>query len=173
MAGPELQDLSHRRTPRRGRLDRPVPLVDQHWGAQAESPEAYAVNPLSAPASTRHLRMTNMKTRDSVIIEIARDRLLANANSPEFGWIGAADFFVGSYHLGIYSKTNIQRGQICLHEPIRENFRGGWGFGHVGWIDGQPQGYSWADQKIDPTVFEIAVKTTPLTLAERKNLLKN
>jgi hypothetical protein len=77
------------------------------------------------------------------------------------------------HHLGIYKIdwTNVDRSDIAIfNNNGNENYRG-WGFGHRNLIDDQ-QGYTWAGVPIDKTVFEIAVKTSPLTPAEEKLLLR-
>ncbi len=126
-----------------------------------------------APAETRYLKMTNTEKGEFVIIEMTRSRLAEQTEQNGYGWNGRKVHNWNGHHLGIYDVTwtDNERGYIFVSFIEGKAFYRGWGFGHRSQIADQ-QGYSWNGQPIDKTVFEIAVKTTPLTSEEAKRLHK-
>ncbi|HJZ55018.1 MAG TPA: hypothetical protein VKE74_08665 [Gemmataceae bacterium] len=125
------------------------------------------------PSGIRFLRLTELAKGNFVIIEMTRERLGNRTEANGYGWIGTNDLQFKGYHLGIYDTAwkDIPQGSICVyHSGGFDGFRG-WGFGHRSFTDDQ-QGYSWDGKPTASTVFEVAVKTTPLSTDESRRLLK-
>ncbi len=133
----------------------------------------FAVLLSRVPSDIRYLKMTETYKGEFVIVEITRSRLADAAENDGYGWNGTKTHRWNGYHLGIYDMTRqqVERGGTSVYEFVdKANYRG-WGFGHRTQI-GDQQGYCWAGESIDKTVFEIAVKSTALTPDEAKHLLK-
>jgi len=114
--------------------------------------------------------MTNLEKKESVIVGMTRPRLGDETEYEGFGWNGKNMHAYNGHHLGIFNREwgNTPQGTVPL--LVQAPSCRGWGFGHRGQIDDR-QGYSWAGDPIDKTVFEIAVKTSALTPGEAKFLL--
>jgi hypothetical protein len=94
------------------------------------------------------------------------------------GWIGKRRYWNGEgietfkgHHLGVGDGDNAiprSKGSVDIGAPDTVE-ASGWGFGHHRGIDDK-QGFGWAGKEVGKTVFEISVKTTPLTEAEKKYL---
>lgn len=120
------------------------------------------------PSDIRYLRLTNMSNKEFVIIEMTKDRLGKQSDDGRVGWDGRNAFDSDAYHLGIFYKIwGVGRDETLISWP---GFRG-WGFGHGAFVNGR-QFYAWEGKNIERTVFEIAVKSEPLTEVEGKKLLK-
>jgi hypothetical protein len=123
------------------------------------------------PDTIRYLKLTNMSTKEFVVIEKTKDKLTNWSDDAEkrYGWEGRNGVDGNAHHLGIYYRVwpAVQNGDICISWPVCR----GWGFGHIHGAATQ-QAYSWDGKPIAKTVFEIAVKSDALTEAESKKLLK-
>ena len=140
------------------------------WNREVNrGPDDFAHRTSSAPEGVGYLRLTNTATGDFVIIPVAKEDLPRREEDKRYGWDGENFFEYEGHHLGIFDSTwhGGRRGEIFVCGG--PHFRG-WGFGHV-IVEGDRQGYSWAAEPIAPTVFEIAVKSGPLTKYESTKLL--
>jgi hypothetical protein len=146
------------------------------WNSDVSNPSAgYAITLAKLPESITYLRMRIDKAR-FVIIPITKDRLLVESADGRYGWQGANFLRAAGYHLGVYdtntnTNTKATRSAIGVANFGDGHDRLGWGFGHRVYVDDY-QGYSWAGVAIPKTVFEISVKSGPLTKAEQVSLLK-
>jgi hypothetical protein len=158
------------------------PEVDKSWVVMFRSadpsiwnddvnkgPDHFAKAIDLAPEDMRYLRLTNMATKEFVIVEVTKAGLGQQSGEGRYGWEGRNQFDSEAHHLGIYNRIwpAGNRGEICISWPTCR----GWGFGHSAFVNGM-QFYSWAGKEIPRTVFEIAVKSQPLTAAESKKLLQ-
>jgi hypothetical protein len=144
------------------------------WNTEANSgPDQFAIPLNRAPAGVKYLKMTDATTRQFVVIEMTRERLGSRTEQDGYGWNGTGLLTYNGHHLGIYNLDwGRVTGKVGIHFNIaaRVDYRG-WGFGHRTLVDDR-QGYSWAGEPTDRTVFEIAVKSAALTPDEAKRLLK-
>lgn len=123
------------------------------------------------PDTINHLKLTNMQTKDFVVLEITKQRLnQVTDENGRYGWEGRNHFHYNVYHLGIFNRIwPFTDGDVII---TRHGTARGWGFGDLPKGGSVTQGYSWAGKPIPKTVFEIAVKAGSLTDAESKKLLK-
>jgi hypothetical protein len=137
-----------------------------------QGPNARAIPIKDVPDQVRYLKLTNVRSKDFVVIEMTKEDLAKQADDGKIGWQGTGHYEWRAHQLGIYDRGRpaAQRGDISVCILKRQGYRG-WGFGVRGGIDDM-QGYSWAGAPIAPTVFEIAVTTGPLSPAETKKLLQ-
>lgn len=111
----------------------------------------------------KFLRLRRTDTKECVIIEISKDELGIEGEDGEFGWNGSNKFFSGGGHLGVYSGR--------LPKTVETKYaRGGWGFGHP-YGENNRQMYAWAAEPIEKTAFEISVKKSALTAAEKEAVI--
>lgn len=135
--------------------------------------ETFAVEVKKAPEKTTFLKLTNVKQNEYAIVAVTADKLLDLSDDGRYGWNGTNKFEYGGRHLGIYDKlgdATKKRGSVCVLVPGAFQGYLGWGFGHMG-----PQnvpGWTWAQDTLPSSVFEIAVTAGPLTDAEAKKVLK-
>ncbi|MDB5308871.1 MAG: hypothetical protein JWO38_3073 [Gemmataceae bacterium] len=114
-----------------------------------------------------------MAKRKYVIIEMTKDRLAGRTEQERYGWNGTNANESNARHLGIYDTAlaSTKNGLIAIYTLRAVADYGGWGFGHRMILD-DAQGYAWNGEPVEKMVFEIAVKSTPLTAEESKRLLK-
>lgn len=149
-------------------------------------PDCYAVPLAKAPENTRYVRVAKADG-DCIIIPILKQQLGRTNQKPwgrtQFIWKGSTglDTKHGAYHIGIYQlhedrprKGSGKAGCVTIHPSIC--LQSAWGFGHGGTRAAENSGptynqaYGWGDEQLGPTVFEISVKATPLTEAEKQHL---
>jgi tetratricopeptide (TPR) repeat protein len=133
----------------------------------------YAVSLSNAPEKMKYLKLTEVGKNRYVIIELAKDQLNEKVEANGYGWMGTNFFDWGGNHLGIYNiEWMAARGDILIQSPgIFKGYRG-WGFGSQHSIN-KEQGWTWNGEVLPgPTVFEISVKATDLSVEETKRLLK-
>ena len=136
----------------------------------------FALPIASAPDEIRFLKLTNVATKEFVVLEMTRAALRSRAPSGRYRWNGSAQLWDNASHLGVvdtarsaYSKDFA--GQIAVDMIQSKGAtaafgRPGWGFGSRSFVD-DVQGYAWgADKALQKTVFEIAVGRGPLTPEE-------
>jgi hypothetical protein len=136
-----------------------------------KGPDHFAKAIELAPDDTKYLKLTNTATKDFVIIPMTKARLTKMSDDGRYGWDGTNHFHYRVHHLGIFFRIwlNAADGDVMV---TRNGLAArGWGFGDI-WGHEGSQGYSWAGKPITRTVFEIAVKSKPLTDAESKKVLK-
>ncbi|MCA9179413.1 MAG: hypothetical protein KDB14_33380 [Planctomycetales bacterium] len=142
------------------------------WNSSVnEGPNRFAIPLSRAPANTQYLRLKRSRD-EGVIIPVTHDQLGKRTESGNFGWVGTNLNKWNGRHLGVYSRrwTDNVRGTVHIWPMENKGIRG-WGFGnHVKLDDGQS--YSWDGKTVGKTVFEISVKSGPLTDAEKRLLLK-
>ena len=144
------------------------------WNTDTNRSHSHFAQPLGkAPIGFRYLRLTETGKGGYIIIELTRDRLGEYSERDGYAWMGKNIVEAKANHLGISDTTwrDQQKGSILVYNvPFVVGYRG-WGFGHrVGFDDAQ--GFAWAGEPVQPTVFEFAVKAGPLTAEESKRLLK-
>jgi hypothetical protein len=135
--------------------------------------DAYAIDLKKAPNKIEFLRLSFPFKNDYVIVPVTREKLTGLSDDGRYGWNGTNKFEYDGFHLGVYDThgdATKKRGSICVLVPGAFQGYLGWGFGHDGVQ--KTQGWTWAGEKIGPTVFEIAVTAGPLTEAEAKKVLK-
>jgi hypothetical protein len=136
----------------------------------------YAVPVSSAPYNTKYIRVRRMDSKEYVITAVRKADLLDQRDDGRYGWNGKANWLSNGHHLGIYGVTLYSPNVRAAHGAARGKIfvggagGGGWGFGHIGYVD-TAQGYGWKGEPLAPTVFEIAVKASPLRDDEKKHLL--
>jgi hypothetical protein len=135
-----------------------------------KGPNQFARSLTVLPGTIEYVRLTNVATKEFVILPMTRDAINKLSDDGTYGWEGSNEFNSGAHHLGVFYKTwpVTKNGDICVCS--RPHTRG-WGFGHAH-FGTAAQCYSWEGRPIEKTVFEIAVKTGPLTAEEDRKLLK-
>lgn len=136
------------------------------------SRNAFAVPLSKAPEGVQYLKLTLTSTHEYVVIPMTNEALKKRAEPTVTGWEGRDYEDHHGYHLGLFA--------LPPHEPAKgeigvTNFGigkecTGWGFGHRCRID-DIQGYVWAGSPLPPVVFEISVKSAPLSDKEMKHLV--
>jgi hypothetical protein len=126
----------------------------------------------AAPKDVKWLRLTCAANGKAVIIPMTSDALRQRSFvSAGIGWEGRARHAQKAYHLGIggdHLKLD-RRGAVAVGSEGHD--RRGWGFGRQHLID-REQAYTWAGEDLKgPVAFEIAVKATALSEAEKKLVL--
>jgi len=148
-----------------------------NWNKDANKGSVdFAVPLADAPAGIQFLKMA-IVGGGAVIIPMTNDhlRMMGPLGTGNYCWDGRGAFSLGAYHLGIYDKTvrlpyPQVKGTVGIFAGGSWENYSGWGFGsHVGTDD--KQCCAWGGKEIPSTVFEIAVKTIPLTEAERPLVL--
>ena len=136
-----------------------------------ESP--YAVALARVPENIKYLKM-QIDGQNPVIIEMNKARLDKLTFADKVGWNGTGSVLWNAGHLGIFDMNPSWRnyaGAIKIKADIRP--ASGWGFGEIDSGPNPPiQGFCWARQAIQPTVFEIAVKSGDLSENEQAWLLR-
>jgi hypothetical protein len=135
--------------------------------------DAYAIDLKKTPAKIEFLRLSYPLKNDYVIVPVTRDKLLGLSDDGRYGWNGTNKFEYDGFHLGVYDTqgdATKKKGSICVLVPGAFQGYLGWGFGHDGLK--KTQGWTWASEKLEPAVFEIAVTAGPLTEMEAKKVLK-
>lgn len=142
------------------------------WNKNQRDNNNFAIALDKLPDDLKFVRLTNAKTGDYRIVPVTRDKLMTTSDDGRYGWNGTNKNEYGGYHLGIYDRENNAnaRDTVCVWVPGAFQGYKGWGFGHK--CDNSGTGFIWDNQVLPATVFEIAVKTTPLTATESKKLLK-
>ncbi|MDB5310040.1 MAG: hypothetical protein JWO38_4242 [Gemmataceae bacterium] len=125
------------------------------------------------PADVRYLRLKDTETGKAVIVEMTKSRLGDRTEQSGYGWNGTNANEFNARHLGIYDLAwgSNTSGPIAIYTLRSVADYRGWGFGHAAG-PGDRQAYTWGGEPAAKTVFEIAVKTTPLTPEEAGLLLK-
>ena len=135
----------------------------------------YAISFDKVPAGVRYLRLTQVASKEFVIIPMTKANLTAQTTIGKYGFEGTLLRDSGGVHLGIWS-TELQPAEpreVAIREFAALGFPPwyrGWGFGHF-FLFNNGQAYSWNGQTLQPCIFEFAVKTGDLTDAESKRLL--
>lgn len=142
-----------------------------HWNARVDAGGSFAVPLSAAPAGVRFLRLLRASDDAFVIVPMTNAQLDGKGPvSDRFGWAGEPFHQWNAHHLGIYGLDAVApRARVSIIH-LGGTDRLGWGFGHKTFVDDR-QYYSWAGEEIRETIFEIAVKTSDLTAAERGHLL--
>ena len=128
------------------------------------------------PKDVRFLRLKRLSNRQAVIIPMSDEMLGKNGTvSDNYGWAGSNVNSWGGHHLGVYLAKKVppkvsNGGVICIHLDGFDVFAG-WGFGHKVHANNR-QYYAWAGVEIPKECFEVSVKCSDLTSAEKKILLK-
>jgi hypothetical protein len=142
------------------------------WNSDTNKGPTYFALPLKrAPAGVQYLKLT-LGNGAGVIIPMTNQLLgtTSDIGKGMYRWNGTGHFNSKAYHLGIAdTDLPVRKGCVSVHAGNPDE--AGWGFGHHHAINDN-QGFAWAGQEIGPAVFEISVKTAPLTEAEKINLLK-
>ncbi len=147
------------------------------WNTDAnEGKDRYSIPLKKAPADMKYVRLTDTGTGRFVIMPVTADSIGTRFEKNGYGWNGTNMMFGRGHHLGVYNSKwddnpHPNRVSIYFQSMPLGDFRG-WGFGHRPFKD-DVQGYGWDGKEIEKTVFEIAVKSSELTDAEAKTLLKN
>ena len=126
----------------------------------------------NVPSTIKYLKMA-VSPKQFVIISITKKDLDSVSDSDTIGWNGKNPLVYNAHHLGIYNKSWRAKkdGTICtLNGGFYVDFSG-WGLGYRSKFCDR-QSYVWAGQEIPVTVFEISVKSSPLTKAEQTLLLQ-
>ena len=131
---------------------------------------AFAMSLAKVPDRVKYLRLKRCDTDDYVIIEMSKERLGTTSNDGRIGWNGKCFLACDTRWLGIYDKADDVNVPGHLFTDAGQNLCGGWGFGSKSYALGK-QFYGWSGVEIPDTVFEIAVKSGPLSATERKCLL--
>jgi hypothetical protein len=131
--------------------------------------DRFAVDVTHCPRDVRFLKLSTANGK-AAIIPITADEISKDGSSSagDIAWDGTDEFSWKAHHLGILKNSDHRPG-IDVHGG--NTVRRGWGFGSKNFHDDK-QYYSWDGTEIPITVFEIAVKSGPLTESERKLLLK-
>jgi hypothetical protein len=131
--------------------------------------DSFAISLDSAPQGVQFLKLAR-PNGDSVIIPMDNAHLgkFQSIEKGRFGWEGECPFSYKAFHLGVFSR-DFDRPRGCVDITGEEGGIAGWGFGNHNQL-GDTQGFGWEGQEIGSTVFEISVKTTPLSGGEEKNL---
>ncbi len=157
------------------------------WDTNTNDSESHFAVPLKGVSSTiRWLRLKRMDNGEVVIIPMRLEYLRATVNLDDtYVWNGTSQIetrttknsnrLCVNRRLGIANRkmfTTYHSGQTyIIPSPKTTKFGwSGWGFGRFSLVYSY-QSYSWAGQTIDKTVFEIAVKSKPLTDIEKQYLL--
>ena len=147
-----------------------------HWGlVDRDAKNDFAVDLRKVPDGIRYLKLTDTTTADFVVLETTKQALFSfdvEVQDPsQIVWRGDAVSYLRGGHLGVCDRRrNAGSGEASLTTGTPNGNRGGWGFGHR--VDREEQGYCWAGRSLPVTVFEIAVKSSPLTAAEKAKLLR-
>jgi len=141
--------------------------------------DSYAVPVDKAPPGVQFLKMA-IPGGKAVIVPMTNSALGKNGPIGKgiWCWSGSGEQKLKAYHLGIGDRDIPVRGaDIDKNKAVITMLADGagwsaygWGFGHRAWAN-DVQGYGWAGEVIPSTVFEIAVKTSPLTEDETEDLL--
>ena len=129
-----------------------------------------------SPKNVRFLRLKRSSNRQAIIIPMSDEMLGKNGTvSDNYGWAGSNVNNWGGHHLGVYLDKKVppkvsNGGVICIYLDGFDVFAG-WGFGHKIHA-GDKQYFSWAGVEIPTECFELSVKCSDLTSAEKKILLK-
>jgi hypothetical protein len=146
------------------------------WGTDTnEGPARFSRELSHCPKDVHFLKLSAGGAR-TVIIPIAFEILAKeNPGNTGYSWNGSSKMEYGGRHLGICDdRINMAHktpGFISLSNPDADHISKGWGFGHKCGVNDK-QYSSWNGEVIGETVFEISVKTEPLTPEEAKLLLK-
>ena len=129
-----------------------------------------------SPKNVRFLRLKRSSNRQAIIIPMSDEMLGKNGTvSDNYGWAGSNVNNWGGHHLGVYLDKKVppkvsDGGVICIYLDGFDVFAG-WGFGHKIHA-GDKQYFSWAGVEIPKECFEVSVKCSDLTFAEKKILRK-
>lgn len=141
--------------------------------ATSKGKDRLAIPLAKVRSDIKYLKLTDVSRRRSAIIEMTAKRLGDTSEQNGIGWCGSNNLSNNARHLGIFNPnwSDRKRGNILIYS---ENLRvgRGWGFGNR-YILSDVQGYTWDGAPIEKTVFEIAVKSAPLTSDETRRLLKS
>ncbi len=145
------------------------------WAKEVDFKDRHAVPLSKAPRNIRFLRLKRVSVGNTVIIPMSDEMLGKNgAVSEKYGWAGGNQNGWGGHHLGVYQNhltpSGNSGGAIWIHFVGYDGSRG-WGFGHK--VHANDRQYcSWGSIEIPREVFEVSVKCSDLTAAEKKSLLK-
>ncbi|HYO11149.1 MAG TPA: S16 family serine protease [Tepidisphaeraceae bacterium] len=151
------------------------------WDSDTGDPSlasGYAIHLDRAPPDMKYLRLKRMDTSEAVIIPLPKEHLRRSLGVGDHVWSGQNEIYrVGADSnrlLGIARRAWRTRrtGDQLIRGLAHRRDAGwrGWGFSKPAGSS-EAQGYSWNGEPIDKVVFEIAVKSTDLTEAERAALL--
>jgi hypothetical protein len=146
------------------------------WNPAAEinvGKNGYAVPLSKAPDGVQYLKLRMVGTNRFVIIPMTNDGLSKRIDYDVVGWDGENRENWHAHHLGVYYLPLVRDVPRDIVSVSWVDFKGhatGWGFGHRAHRD-DFQGYSWAGLPVGAAVFEISVKTGPLTDKEARGLL--
>jgi hypothetical protein len=131
--------------------------------------DSFAVPLANAPHGIQYLKLA-VANGACVIIPMNNECLGAKEtiSKGKCGWRGDCSYTCKAHHLGIFDRGLPHPKGSVEFDPGTTS-AAGWGFGSHAWLDDK-QGFGWAGQELGPTVFEISVKTTALTDAEKANL---
>ncbi len=156
-----------------------------HWNTRIpKTPTAFAIPVAEAPEDMEYLRLRRMDAGTYVIIPLTHSELRERVEIDEsIVWNGTARFerrhptagIRENYLLGIANRRweapYRQGGHFIVpREGSRRSGYRGWGFSKQAYLNSN-QTWSWHGSRIDPVVFEIAVKPGPLRAEERRYLL--
>ena len=135
------------------------------WNKDVKGPNGFAMSLDKVSEDITFLRMAISKDK-VVVIPITKEQLGAYIYVGRYNWNGG-QIHVDLYVFGIVDNQlpANEKGDVIIGARNR-----GWGFGAQQKIG--TQGYSWNGQPINPTVFEIAVRSGQLSNQEEKFLLK-
>ena len=144
------------------------------WNSEVnEGKDNFAISLSKVPDGIKYLRMQAAGQKGEVIIPITKAQLTAKHGIVNYGWNGTNTPECNGRHLGIYCMRHQTAGapdvNIIGDNPSNQGFKG-FGFGHRAGIH-DSQCYSWNEVPLPETVFEIAVKSRPLTEKEQRALL--
>ena len=161
------QGLTNTRKPRNGNWLVVFRSGDPRiWGHDVSlGPNMFAVSLASAPQTIKFVKM-QIQGQQPVVIEMTKARLDQEFDDEKIGWNGKNQLAWQGRHLGIYDRmTKVEKGTVKISGVFS-----GWGFGDK---HGGPAGqaYCWGGKPIQPTIFEIAVKSGDLSADEEPWLL--
>ena len=133
----------------------------------------FAISLANVPENITFLRMRAAGQEGEAIIPIEKAKLGVRSDNGRFGWNGTNCDTFTARHMGIYCpgagpQVAVSTKQASLGEMGDAK---GFGFGHRPYVD-DGQGFTWNGALIPKTVFEISVKSKPLTKTEQKFLLQ-
>ena len=146
----------------------------KNWNTDMRTKLEFAMSLSKVPDDIQYLRLTCVNANDYIIVKIKKDDLDKTTNlDNRFAWSAAKN--TNYTVLGVYDHTlRTGRSGDVWFQGVGK----GWGFGHTTMRTGTTvttlqtvQAYSWNGNQVPPCVFEIAVKSGPLTALEQRKLL--
>lgn len=158
----------------------------------ATDPKRFAIPVSELKDDIKYVRIAR-PDRLYVILSISKEQLVQRSEVGQYGWIGTAERRIlnakdsNALQLGVFNlewrfmgsdqpkKKGAGMGdsklsRVFIDAPGNKTGHRGWGFG-VKVPKRDEQGFSWNGERIEPTVFEIGVKSSELTSDERQHLL--